>query len=190
MILGDVEIKRLIRHGMMDSADHVGPASVDIRLGNTFLIPKRKWTGVALGDEIRYTRREIGNGQFFPLKPGQFVLATTWEYVDLPYNIAAFVQGRSSIGRAGLTIQNAGFVDPGFFGHITLELVNESPNTILLNPGYRVGQLVFMQCTEVANPYNGKYNGQVEATGSRMHADPEGVASRRRAQEVAEDGNA
>ena len=177
MILGDVEIKRLIQLGLTDSAIHVGPASVDIRLGNTFLIPKRKRGGVKLGEEIRYTRREIGNAEYFPLKPGQFVLATTWESVDLPANVAAFVQGRSSIGRAGLTIQNAGFVDPGFFGHITLELVNESPNTIWLKPGYRVGQLVFMQCTDVANPYDGKYNGQVEATGSRMHADPEGVAS-------------
>ena len=173
MILGDIEIKRLIQLGMMDTAQNVGPASVDIRLGHTFLIPKRKWGGVRLGDEIRYTRREIGNGETIALKPGQFALATTMESVDLPATVAAFVQGRSSIGRAGLTIQNAGFVDPGFFGHITLELVNESPNTILLTPGYRVGQLVFMQCTEVLHPYDGKYNGQVEATGSRMHADPE-----------------
>lgn len=172
MILGDKEIKRLIHQGLLDCADNVEPASVDIRIGHTFLLPKKKLFGITLGDKVGYTRKEIGKGQAFMLKTGQFALATTMESVDLPSDVAAFVQGRSSIGRIGLTIQNAGFIDPGFFGHITLELVNESPSPIWITPGYRVGQLVFIRCTDVEHPYNGKYNGQVEATGSRMHADP------------------
>jgi dCTP deaminase len=89
----------------------------------------------------------------------------------MPDRVAAFVQGRSSIGRIGLTVQNAGFVDPGFTGHITLELVNESPVTIYLKPGYPVAQLVFFDVSPVNDPYHGKYNGQEEATGSRMFMD-------------------
>ena len=97
----------------------------------------------------------------------------------MPVKAAAFVQGRSSIGRAGLTVQNAGFVDPGFSGHITLELKNDSPCIIVLFPGYPVTQLVYMDAEDVSRPYTGKYNGQVEATGSRMQLDgltPENVA--------------
>lgn len=136
-------------------------------------MPKRRHKGYTLGDEVEYTRREVKSGDAFVLHPGHFVLATTIEEVDLPSDLAAFVQGRSSIGRAGLSIQNAGFVDPGFFGHITLELKNDGPYPIRLAPGYRVGQLVFIECTRVSEPYDGKYNGQVEATGSRMHMDPD-----------------
>ena len=105
------------------------------------------------------------------IKPGHFVLGTTLERLNLPDRISAFVQGRSSIGRIGLTIQNAGFVDPGFQGNITLELINDSPFPIYLLPGYPVGQLVFLETSEVEHPYSGKYQGQVEATGSRMEQD-------------------
>lgn len=177
MVLGDTEIRRLMRMGLSDSCDKVGPASIDIRLGSTFLVPKRKLLGYSLGEVIQYKRYEIRNPEkdYFTLRPGQFVLGTTVECVDLPTTVAAFVQGRSSIGRAGLTIQNAGFVDPGFFGHITLELKNETKSPLILRAGYPVGQLVFMQCTDVEYPYDGKYNGQVEATGSRMQYDNMGV---------------
>lgn len=171
MVLGDQEIKHLIERGMMDSNVHVGPASVDIRLGNTFLTPKCDYDGVPLGGKVEYMHTRIADNDEFWLTPGAFVLATTLEWLKLPSDVAAFVQGRSSIGRAGLSIQNAGFVDPGFHGRITLELKNDAPNPLRLRPGYRIGQLVFIRCTDVEKPYDGKYNGQVEATGSKMHQD-------------------
>lgn len=173
MIYGDVAIRSAIANGFIAGVDDsmTNPASLNIRLGCSFLVPRVDQT-IMLGDEVRYDRYmiEIPDG-WFTIKPGQFVLGTTLERLNLPDRISAFVQGRSSIGRIGLTIQNAGFVDPGFKGHITLELINDSPFNIHLLPGYPVGQLVFLETSEVQNPYSGKYQGQIEATGSRMEQD-------------------
>lgn len=106
--------------------------------------------------------------------PGEFVLATTMEYFELPDNLTAFVEGRSSLGRMGLFIQNAGWVDPGFKGEITLELFNANRCAIELKAGRRVGQLVFAQLDDNArNPYRGKYQGQKGATGSKVFLDKE-----------------
>ena len=175
MILGDRQIRRMIeKKGLVHPVknDQINPASVNVTLGNTFLVPNMLgWREIQLGDHAEYERFEIDEDSCFSIPPGGFALATTRECVNLPHNIAAFVQGRSSIGRIGLTTQNAGFVDPGFHGHITLELVNESPNTINLYVGYPVAQLVFFECYPVEKPYKGKYNDQVEATGSRMYMD-------------------
>ena len=108
------------------------------------------------------------------LLPGQFVLASTMEYFSLPDNITAFVEGRSSLGRMGLFIQNAGWVDPGFEGEITLELFNANRCAIQLQAGRRVGQLVFAKMDTAADrPYSGKYQGQKGATGSRVFMDIE-----------------
>lgn len=127
-------------------------------------------TGViTLKDEVRY---KTINTDTYILLPGQFVLATTMEYVSLPDNLTAFVEGRSSLGRLGLFIQNAGWVDPGFQGEITLELFNANRCAIELKAGRRVGQLVFAEMDDTAlKPYNGKYQGQKGATGSRVYMD-------------------
>jgi dCTP deaminase len=94
--------------------------------------------------------------------------------VRLPNNLTAFVEGRSSIGRIGLFIQNAGWVDPGFAGQITLELYNASSLPIELKAGRRICQLVFCQMDRPAEfPYNGKYQNQKNATGSRVFLDHE-----------------
>lgn len=173
MIYGDKAILEMVlRSGVVENAHEkqINPASLNIRLGDTFLKPK-PCQMVQLGWEMGYDREKVAPGQVYTIKPGEFVLATTMEKINMPRNLAAFVQGRSSIGRIGLTVQNAGFIDPGFTGHITLELVNESGAELLLVPGYPVGQLVFFETTEVKNPYHGKYNGQVEATGTRMFLD-------------------
>ena len=171
MIWGDKRLQNLIDIGMIGNAGTgcVNPASVNMRLGNTFLVPAPDV--VKLGEEMKYEKRVIGNGALIPIHPGEFMLATTLESVIIPKNAAAFVQGRSSIGRIGLTVQNAGFIDPGFHGHITLELKNDSPCKILLYPGYPVVQLVYMDACDVTRGYEGKYNDQVEATGSRMQLD-------------------
>ena len=174
MVLADKQIKEMIECNNIINPvteKQINPASVNLTLGDTFLLPRIKHhCNIVLGSEVEYRRFKSTEGGF-PIDPGEFILATTQEHVSLPANIAAFVQGRSSIGRIGLTTQNAGFVDPGFHGHITLELVNESPNTIILTPGYPVAQLVFFECYQAENPDHGKYNGQIEATGSRMHKD-------------------
>ena len=100
-----------------------------------------------------------------------FLLATTIEYVKLPSNLTAFVEGRSSIGRMGLFIQNAGWVDPGFEGQITLELYNANRLPIKLISGWRVCQLVFASMDKCRVPYVGKYQGQRNATGSKIFMD-------------------
>ena len=94
------------------------------------------------------------------------------EYFELPDDLTAFVEGRSSLGRMGLFIQNAGWIDPGFKGEITLELFNANRCAIELKSGRRVGQLVFAKMDFPAlNPYSGKYQGQRGATGSRVYLD-------------------
>ena len=101
-------------------------------------------------------------------------MATTLEYFELPNNITAFVEGRSSLGRMGLFIQNAGWVDPGFKGEITLELFNANRCAIEIKSGRRIGQLVFAQMDQsTENPYTGKYQGQQGATGSMVYLDVE-----------------
>ncbi len=152
--------------------EQVQPASVDIRLGNIFAIVEDSSTGIIQMDkEIKY--KTIISDSYI-LLPNQFVLATTMEYFELPDDLTAFVEGRSSLGRMGLFIQNAGWVDPGFKGEITLELYNANRCAIELKAGRRVGQLVFAKMDDKAlNPYKGKYQGQKGATGSRVYLDKE-----------------
>ena len=176
MILSDKTILEMIEEGTLKISPieegQVQPASVDIRLGNTFSIVKDSPSGIiTLENEIKY--KTITTDTYI-LLPNQFVLATTMEYFDLPNDLTAFVEGRSSLGRMGLFIQNAGWVDPGFKGEITLELYNANRCAIELKAGRRVGQLVFAKMdSEALNPYNGKYQGQTGATGSRVFMDKE-----------------
>ena len=176
MILSDKTILEMIEEGTLKISPieegQVQPASVDIRLGNTFSIVKDSPSGIiTLENEIKY--KTITTDTYI-LLPNQFVLATTMEYFDLPNDLTAFVEGRSSLGRMGLFIQNAGWVDPGFKGEITLELYNANRCAIELKAGRRVGQLVFAKMDgEALNPYNGKYQGQTGATGSRVFMDKE-----------------
>ena len=177
-ILGDSEIRKYLTGGKDSIITGiplkevlVNPASINLRVGHTFLTPMLTGFPLRLGDRAEYNRVEVDDNGYFLLEPGKFALATTVECVNVPTDLAAFVQGRSSIGRVGLQVQNAGFVDPGFHGHITLELKNDSPNTIAIWPGYPVAQIVLITAGGVETAYQGKYNGQVEATGSRMDQD-------------------
>lgn len=176
MILSDRTIHKMLAEGTLTISpleeNQIQPASVDIRLGNTFSVVEDSPTGmITLENEIRYRTIESDS---YVLLPNQFVLATTMEFFELPNDITAFVEGRSSLGRMGLFIQNAGWVDPGFKGEITLELYNANRCAIELKAGRRVGQLVFSQMdAEALNPYNGKYQGQRGATGSRVFNDDE-----------------
>jgi len=176
MILSDKTIKKLLKSGELGVSPledmQIQPASIDVRLGNSFSIMESSSSGIISMDKpIEY--RQIIDDTFL-LLPKQFVLATTMEYFRLPDDLTAFVEGRSSIGRMGLFIQNAGWVDPGFEGEITLELFNASDSAIELKTGRRVGQIVFAKLDDKAeHPYRGKYQGQRTATGSRIQLDAE-----------------
>ncbi len=150
----------------------VQPASVDCHLGRHFLmVEDRQMHTIDMESEIIY-REFVGDEIIMP--PHSFLLATTEEYIEVPDNLTAFVEGRSSIGRIGLFIQNAGWVDPGFKGQITLELYNANSLPIRLKAGRRICQLVFCSMDQPAmNPYKGKYQGQRKATGSRVYQDAE-----------------
>lgn len=172
MVYGNAKIQKLVDDEFIKNTyvGAINPASINLRLGNTFLVPKREQI-ILLGDEVEYEEHFVKDGNYYSLSPGEFMLATTKEWIKLPKDVVAFVQGRSSIGRACLSVQNAGFVDPAFFGEITLELKNDGPFPIGLTPGYPVVQLVFMDATDVTIGYTGKYCGQKGATGSRMQQD-------------------
>jgi len=178
MILSDNTIIEMLKNGKLKiypiENRQIQPASVDIRLGNTFCIVEDSPAGIITMDSgIKYKTIESDT---YILLPNQFVLATTMEYVELPNDLTAFVEGRSSLGRMGLFIQNAGWVDPGFKGEITLELYNANRCAIELKSGRRVGQLVFAKMDFAAlNPYNGKYQGQKGATGSKVYLDKENI---------------
>lgn len=176
MILSDGTLQKMLEECTLAAEPlapgQIQPASIDIRIGNTWCVVEDTPSGIIrMDEEIRYKRI---TAERYLLLPGQFILATTMEYFELPDNLTAFVEGRSSLGRMGLFIQNAGWVDPGFRGEITLELFNANRCAIELQAGRRVGQLVFAQLDAAArNPYRGKYQGQRGATGSRVFLDAE-----------------
>lgn len=178
MILSDRTISEMLKDKTLviepAEAGQIQPASVDIRLGNTFSVVDDTPSGIiTMNSQIAY--KTITADRYL-LLPGQFVLATTMEYIELPDDLTAFVEGRSSLGRMGLFIQNAGWVDPGFHGEITLELFNANRCAIELQSGRRVGQLVFAKMDAAAqNPYRGKYQGQKGATGSRVFLDADAM---------------
>lgn len=150
-----------IENGYLYS-DGVQPASYDLKLGKSYICD-RNLPPIFITDKDQIA-----------IPPKGFVLATTLEYVKIPNDICAFVEGRSSIGRTGLFIHNAGLIDPGFEGQITLELFNASNDTIYLKPGMRICQIVFHAMYKPAvDPYNGKYQNQKNATASKLYLDKE-----------------
>ncbi len=178
MIISDQTLRDLINEGTIVRAPidekSIQPASIDCRLGNHFLVLEENQMDIInLDDEIKY--REI-TSDTITIPPKSFLLATTQEYLEIPDNIVAFVEGRSSIGRIGLFIQNAGLIDPGFKGRITLELYNASSLPIKLQAGKRMCQIVFSYLDKAAaKPYNGKYQGQNVTVGSRVIQDTDRI---------------
>lgn len=176
MILSDKTIKEYLdkKQLIIDPLDinQIQPASVDLRLGSHFLkLDENSFSSMSMTDEIEYISFE---SKEVIIPSNSFLLATTKEYIELPSDLTAFVEGRSSIGRMGLFIQNAGWVDPGFKGEITLELYNANRLPIKLISGRRICQLVFAQMsTQAEKAYCGKYQGQRKAIGSRIFLDKE-----------------
>jgi dCTP deaminase len=190
MILSDVDLLRRLEAGdlVVDPIDdvemQVQPASIDLRLGTEFLEFKR--TNIACIHPNRdaevseyVSETHVPEGDEFILHPGDFVLGTTKERVEVPDDLLATVEGRSSLGRLAIVIHaTAGIVDPGYEGQITLELSNLGTAPVALTPGMRVSQLVFTELKSPADrPYGAergsKYQGQRGPQASRIGADPE-----------------
>lgn len=176
MILSDGGLKELLEKGELVveplTTESIQPASIDCRLGDHFLlVEQHNMKTISMSQEIHY-REVVSNTITIP--PHSFLLATTMEYIKVPNQLVAFVEGRSSIGRMGLFIQNAGWVDPGFEGRITLELYNANALPIELEAGRRICQLVFGMMDQAAlSPYKGKYQGQNKSVGSQVYRDSE-----------------
>ena len=155
----------------------VQPSSIDVRLDKYFrLFDNHKYPVIDPSqDQADLTRLvEVDPAEGFVLHPGEFVLGSTLETVSLPDDLAARVEGKSSLGRLGLlTHATAGFVDPGFNGHVTLELSNVATLPIMLYPGMKIGQLCFFRLSSPSeNPYGSAtygshYQGQRGPTASR-----------------------
>lgn len=153
------------------------PSSIDVRIDRYFrLFDNHKYPVIdPAEDQSDLTRMiEVDPADGFILHPGEFVLASTFEQITLPDDVAARLEGKSSLGRLGLlTHSTAGFIDPGFSGHVTLELSNVATLPIRLWPGMKIGQLCFFRLSSAAekpygsSEYGSRYLGQRGPTASR-----------------------
>lgn len=184
MLLSDRDIRAEINDQriVLDPWDEsmVQPSSVDVRLDRLFrLFDNHKYPHIdPAQDQPDLTRLvEVEADEPFVLHPGEFVLGASYEVVTLPDDIAARLEGKSSLGRLGLlTHSTAGFIDPGFSGHVTLELSNVATLPITLWPGMKIGQLCFFRLSSPAEHpygserYGSRYQGQRGPTASRSAA--------------------
>ena len=181
MLLSDRDIRKELSEGRVgvepfDEA-MIQPSSVDVRLDKFFRVfENHKYSVIDPSIEQPELTREIvaEDGEHFILHPGEFVLASTYEVITLPDDIAGRLEGKSSLGRLGLlTHSTAGFIDPGFSGHITLELSNVANLPVKLFPGMKIGQLCLIKLSSPAeHPYGSaiyasRYQGQRGPTPSR-----------------------
>lgn len=182
MILSDKTIIELLDDNelLIDPIDRdlqIQPSSVDLRLGNEILVYTNYRIDVIDVKDKNYTdkvEKMLIDDKGYILQPKTFVLATTFEYIRLPNYLTGFVEGRSSLGRLGLFIENAGWVDAGFEGNITLELYNANTVPIRIYPNMRICQIVIAKMTtDALRPYRGKYQGQRGVTGSMSYLDNE-----------------
>ncbi|CAN5861958.1 dCTP deaminase [soil metagenome] len=185
MIYSDRTIKESISSGKIAiepyEPSYVQPSSVDLRVGNGFRVfVNHRYSEIdPRAPQADLTQLvEVGDEEPFMLHPGEFVLGSTLERVRLGVDVVARLEGKSSLGRLGLLIHStAGFIDPGFEGHITLELSNVATLPIAIYPSMKIGQISFYQMTTAAEyPYGSpelgsKYQGQSGPTASRSHRD-------------------
>lgn len=185
VVLSDRDLKKSIKEGKIViegmTEDQIGPSSIDLRLGDEFRVFKHS--------EVTHIDPREGNFEHlmdvvkksdtdpFIIHPGEFILATTREYVKMPDDMTARLDGRSSWGRLGIVVHStAGSVHPGFEGKLTLEMANISKVPVKLWPGSRICQLTFeLMSSPAENPYNkrksSKYAGQRDPGISRIFLD-------------------
>ena len=181
MLLSDRDIRAEIERGRVAlepyEPEMIQPSSVDVRIDRYFRVfENHRYPHIDPAQEQAELTRLVephGNEPFI-LHPGEFVLASTYEVITLPDDVAARLEGKSSLGRLGLlTHSTAGFIDAGFSGHVTLELSNVATLPIMLWPGMKIGQLCFFRLSSPAEaPYGAgasgsRYQGQRGPTPSR-----------------------
>lgn len=183
MLLSDRDILQGAEDGSITldpwTPEMVQPASIDVRMDKYFRVfENHRYPNIDPAEEQSELTRliEVDPDEPFVLHPGEFALASTLELVTLGPTVAARLEGKSSLGRLGLlTHSTAGFIDPGFSGHVTLELSNMATLPIKLWPGMKIGQLCFFRLTsEVLHPYGSqkygsRYQSQRGPTPSRSH---------------------
>ena len=184
MLLSDRDIKAELASGrvVLEPRDDamIQPSSVDVRLDRWFRVfENHRYPFIdpaAEQPDLTRLLEPVGDEPFV-LHPGEFVLGSTLEVVTLPDDIAGRLEGKSSLGRLGLlTHSTAGFIDPGFSGHVTLELSNVANLPILLYPGMKIGQLCLFRLSSAAehpygsSTYGSRYQGQRGPTPSRSFA--------------------
>ena len=183
MLMSDRDIRASIEAGKIGleplEMGLLQPSSIDVRLDRFFrLFDNHKYAFIDPAEQQDELTRliEVDPSEPFILHPGEFVLGSTYEFVTLPDDVAARLEGKSSLGRLGLlTHSTAGFVDPGFKGHVTLELSNVATLPIKLWPGMKIGQLCFFKLTSPSEhpygseKYSSRYQGQRGPTASRSY---------------------
>ena len=176
MILSGDSIKKELREGRLVRCDdkttldlllsHVGPNSLDVRLGDTFKVLEIPSDGVIdIHEKQRYKTIPLDSKGSFILEANGFCLATTVEYLCLPNDVCALIDGRSTTGRMGLVVETAGMINAGYHGAITLELKNLTNYPIRMYPGDCVSQIRFERLDQAASePYRGVYYQQEGTT--------------------------
>ncbi len=183
MLLSDRDLKAALASGRMGLTPYdeamVQPSSIDIRLDRYFRVfQNHRYTHIdpAVAQEDLTVMVEPDGDEPFILHPGEFVLGSTLEVITLANDLAGRLEGKSSLGRLGLlTHSTAGFIDPGFSGHVTLELSNVANLPIKLHPGMKIGQICVLQLSSPAehpygsSVYGSRYQDQRGPTPSRSH---------------------
>jgi dCTP deaminase len=192
-VLSDGTIRRFVDEGRIVITPWdplmVQPASVDLKLGTSFRVfhnHRIQVIDLAAPPQGLTEPVEVNENEPFVIHPNEFVLGRTEEHVEMPDDVVARIEGKSSLGRLGLIVHaTAGFVDPGFKGTLTLEITNFNSVPIVLRPGLPIAQLSFMTLDQSAErPYGhpelgSHYHGQVDATESRYRSPPPGPAAAR-----------
>ena len=185
MVLSDHTIKEELAKGRIVieplGEGCIQPASVDVHLDRRLLVfrnSRRPYIDVREDTSDLTDMIEIDDTVPFILHPGEFLLASTLEHIELPDDLVARLEGKSSLGRIGLLIHStAGYVDPGWKGHLTLELSNVANIPVTLYHGMKIGQISYLRLTTPADNLYGspilgsKYQGQTDPTASRMYQD-------------------
>ena len=183
MLLSDRDIKSELDSGRIALEPYepvmIQPSSIDVRLDRFFrLFSNHKYPFIDPAENQPDLTHlvEVEGDEPFILHPGEFVLGSTYERVTLPDDVAARLEGKSSLGRLGLlTHSTAGFIDPGFTGHVTLELSNVATLPIKLWPGMKIGKMCFFRLSSAAEKpygsadYSSRYQGQRGPTASRSY---------------------
>ena len=183
MLLSDRDLKAALASGRMALTPYdeamVQPSSIDVRLDRYFRVfANHRYTHIdpAQQQDDLTELVEVPDDEAFLLHPGEFVLGSTYEVISLSDRLASRLEGKSSLGRLGLlTNSTAGFIDPGFSGHVTLELSNVANLPIKLYPGMKIGQICVLPLTSPsehpygADVYGSRYQGQRGPTPSRSY---------------------